>query len=162
MRSHSLIRAIPLSMSLILLAAIIWDRFNQAAIVFNNRRVAHVTTPFDVLISDVVMEGMTGIDAAIQVRKVRPNCKVLLVSGNNRTADMLKDACERGHNFDILAKPAHPTVIIQAQGDVRCELMRGRRQQSECKAPVRPGLLYLQRKFQICGRPHIEKPPLAA
>jgi DNA-binding NtrC family response regulator len=68
--------------------------------------------PFDVLISDVVMDGMTGIDAAIEVRKVLPNCKVLLVSGNTRTADMLKDACERGHDFDILAKPVHPTVII--------------------------------------------------
>jgi hypothetical protein len=34
------------------------------------------------------------------------------VSGNNRTADMLKDAGERGHEFDILAKPVHPSVII--------------------------------------------------
>ena len=70
------------------------------------------TAPFDVLISDVVMAGMTGIDAAIEVRKTLPNCKVLLVSGNNWTADLLKDARERGHDFDILAKPVHPTVII--------------------------------------------------
>ncbi|HMH14711.1 MAG TPA: hypothetical protein VK578_16555 [Edaphobacter sp.] len=38
--------------------------------------------------------------------------KVLLVSGNEKTADLLKDAHERGHDFDILAKPVHPTVII--------------------------------------------------
>ena len=68
--------------------------------------------PFDVLISDVVMDGMTGIDAAIEIRKVLPKCRVLLVSGNNRTADMLKHAHELGHDFDILAKPVHPTVII--------------------------------------------------
>jgi CheY-like chemotaxis protein len=68
--------------------------------------------PFDVLITDVVMHGITGIDAAIEVRKVLPHCKVLLVSGNNRTADMLKDAHEPGHDFDILAKPVHPTEII--------------------------------------------------
>jgi DNA-binding NtrC family response regulator len=67
---------------------------------------------FDVLISDVVMDGMTGIDAAIEIRKIQPNCKVLLLSGNNRTANMLKDARERGYDFDILAKPVHPTVII--------------------------------------------------
>ena len=30
--------------------------------------------PFDVLISDVVMDGMTGIDAAIEIRKVLPKC----------------------------------------------------------------------------------------
>lgn len=64
------------------------------------------------LISDVVMAGMTGIDAAIEVRKTLSNCRVLLVSGNNWTADLLKDARERGHNFDILAKPVHPRVII--------------------------------------------------
>jgi CheY-like chemotaxis protein len=69
--------------------------------------------PFDVLISDVVMDGMTGIDAAIEVRKILPDCKVLLVSGNNRTAVMLKDAREQGHDFDVLAKPVHPTVIIE-------------------------------------------------
>ena len=68
--------------------------------------------PFEVLISDVVMEGMTGIDAAIEIRQLLPNCKVLLVSGNNRTGDLLKDAFQRGHNFDILPKPVHPTVII--------------------------------------------------
>ena len=64
------------------------------------------------LISDVVMDGMNGIESAIEICKILPNCKVLLVSGNNRTADLLKDALEQGHNFDILAKPVHPTVII--------------------------------------------------
>jgi DNA-binding NarL/FixJ family response regulator len=65
-----------------------------------------------VLISDVVMTGMMGIDAAIEICKTLPSCKVLILSGNDRTADMLKDAHERGHDFDILAKPVHPTVII--------------------------------------------------
>lgn len=70
------------------------------------------SAPFDVLISDVVMEGMSGIEAAIEIRKLLPNCKVLLMSGNNRTFDMLEYAHEREHDFDILAKPFHPTVII--------------------------------------------------
>jgi CheY-like chemotaxis protein len=68
--------------------------------------------PYDVLICDVVMAGMTGIDAAIEIRIILPNCKVLLVSGNERTAEILNDAHEQGHDFDILAKPAHPTAII--------------------------------------------------
>jgi DNA-binding NtrC family response regulator len=70
------------------------------------------TAAFDVLISEVVMDGLTGIDSAIEILKVLPNCKVLLVSGDNRTDDMLKDAHEGGHDFDILAKPVHPSVII--------------------------------------------------
>jgi DNA-binding NtrC family response regulator len=77
------------------------------------------TTTFDVLISDVVMDGMTGIDAAIEIRKVLPECQVLLLSGNERTAGILKDAHERGHYFDILAKPVHPTVIIEKLKAIR-------------------------------------------
>lgn len=52
------------------------------------------------------------MDAAIEICKVHPNCKVLLLSGNERAAGILKDAHERGHDFDILAKPVHPVVII--------------------------------------------------
>jgi FixJ family two-component response regulator len=65
-----------------------------------------------VLISDVVMNGMTGTDAAIEICRVNPNCKVLILSGHERTAVLLKDAHERGHDFDILTKPVHPSVII--------------------------------------------------
>ena len=68
--------------------------------------------PYDVLICDVVMVGMTGIDAAIEICKVNPKCKVLLMSGDPLTIDMLKDAHERGHDFDILAKPVPPSELI--------------------------------------------------
>ena len=70
------------------------------------------TAPFDVLITDVVMDEMSGIDAAILILQVLPKCKVLLVSGNNRTTDLLKSAREQGHAFEILAKPVHPSEII--------------------------------------------------
>jgi len=70
------------------------------------------TNAFDILVTDVVMGEMTGIDAAIEILKILPNCKVLLLSGNTRTSDLLKDAGERGHHFDILAKPVHPVEII--------------------------------------------------
>jgi len=69
-------------------------------------------TSFDFLISDVVMEGLTGIDSAIEICKLIPACKVLLVSGNNRTTDLLKEAQDKGHTFEILAKPIHPTLIL--------------------------------------------------
>jgi len=58
------------------------------------------------------MDEVTGIDAAIEIRTILPDCKVLLVSGNNQTEDLLNDARERWHHFDILAKPVHQTVII--------------------------------------------------
>ena len=48
----------------------------------------------------------------MEICKFLPNCKVLLLSGNIGTSDMLKAAHDLGHVFDILAKPVHPLVII--------------------------------------------------
>lgn len=80
------------------------------------------TAPFDVLISEVVMESMSGIDSAIEICKILPNCQVLLMSGDNRTDDMLKNALERGHDFEIWAKPVHPSVIIDRLKAMNVEL----------------------------------------
>jgi len=41
---------------------------------------------FDFLVTGVVMPQMNGIDAAIQIRKLLPKCKILLVSGDNDSA----------------------------------------------------------------------------
>ena len=68
---------------------------------------------FDLFVSDVVMDGMTGIEAALSVCKLLPGCRVLLLSGNDETDRLLDEARVRGHDFDILAKPAHPLLIIE-------------------------------------------------
>jgi CheY-like chemotaxis protein len=70
-------------------------------------------TAFDHLVTDVVMPGMNGIDGAIAVRQLRPNCRILLISGNNDTAALLDAALAQGHAFDILAKPVHPIVLLK-------------------------------------------------
>lgn len=69
-------------------------------------------TPFDKLVTDVMMEPMTGIQAALAFSHIYPNCQILLMSGNERTAKLLQEAADAGHQFEILAKPIHPTVIL--------------------------------------------------
>ena len=66
----------------------------------------------DVLISDVVMFGLNGIDAAIAIRKMLPTCKILLLSGQNSTAVLLEEASSRGHDFEILVKPMPPSALL--------------------------------------------------
>ena len=66
----------------------------------------------NMLISDVIMTGMTGIEAAIKVRAKLPACKILLFSGQAATADLLEKARAHGHEFEILAKPVHPTDLL--------------------------------------------------
>jgi len=66
----------------------------------------------DLIISDVIMPDMNGIDAAIKIRAFHPNCKILLFSGQAATADLLETARQQGHEFEILAKPVHPQDLL--------------------------------------------------
>jgi CheY-like chemotaxis protein len=66
----------------------------------------------DMLISDVIMTDLNGIDAAIRIRSILPSCKILLFSGQAATADLLDRARGQGHEFEILAKPVHPQDLL--------------------------------------------------
>lgn len=66
----------------------------------------------DLIISDVIMPDMNGIEAAIHIRGFLPDCKILLFSGQAATADLLESARAKGHEFEILAKPVHPQDLL--------------------------------------------------
>jgi DNA-binding NtrC family response regulator len=66
----------------------------------------------DLLISDVAMPGLSGVDLAIQMRARHPECKILLFSGQAATLDLLEDARNQGHDFHLLLKPVHPTELL--------------------------------------------------
>ena len=69
---------------------------------------------FEFLVTGVVIPQMNGIEAAIEICKLLPKCKVLLVSGDNDSGALLQDALSRGYKFEILPKPVHPLVLFQA------------------------------------------------
>ena len=71
----------------------------------------------DVLISDVIMTGMSGIDLAIHISNTVPTCKIILFSGQAQTANLLAEAEERGYRFELLQKPVHPQVLLQHLSD---------------------------------------------
>ncbi len=68
----------------------------------------------DVLITDVIMPGINGIDAAIMVLIKLPRCRILLFSGQaaTATAHLLEDARAQNHEFETLAKPVHPVELL--------------------------------------------------
>jgi DNA-binding NtrC family response regulator len=78
-------------------------------------RAAQSKAP-DLLISDVVMPGISGIDLAIQMKAQYPACKVLLFSGQATTRDLLKDARTQGHDFLLIEKPIHPSDMLSKIG----------------------------------------------
>ncbi len=86
----------------------------QATAVYSGEKAVETAKSLrpDMLISDVIMTDMNGIDAAIKIRTMLPACKILLFSGQAATADLLDRARVQGHEFEILAKPVHPQDLL--------------------------------------------------
>lgn len=65
------------------------------------------------VMSDVVMPVMNGVEMAIAIRREFPSGRILLLSGQAASADMLDDARNRGYDFELLAKPIHPDQLLR-------------------------------------------------
>jgi CheY-like chemotaxis protein len=68
--------------------------------------------PPDLLISDVILAGMNGVDLAIAIKESVPDCKVVLFSGQANSIDILSAAHDSGHDFPLLDKPLHPAELF--------------------------------------------------
>jgi CheY-like chemotaxis protein len=69
-------------------------------------------TPPEMLITDVILPGINGIELAMRVRRIFPDCKVLLFSGQAHSTDLLAHAISAGHRFNLLRKPIHPRDLL--------------------------------------------------
>jgi len=69
--------------------------------------------PPALMISDVMMPRMNGIELAITMRELFPACKILLFSGQATTVDLLASARDMGYDFTTLSKPVHPTEMLR-------------------------------------------------
>jgi DNA-binding response OmpR family regulator len=78
--------------------------------------IAKTVAP-DLLLTDVAMPGMSGIDLAVAMRHALPKCKILLFSGQASSMDLLGTARDAGQDFTILAKPLHPTELLARVSD---------------------------------------------
>jgi DNA-binding NtrC family response regulator len=66
----------------------------------------------DLAIIDVVLPGMNGIEFAIFLKASYPQIDFLLFSGQPGAGGLLEEAKKKGHLFEILAKPLHPTFML--------------------------------------------------
>jgi len=96
------------------LAVILEQSGFMAMVAYDARQALEMADliPPDLLLTDVVMPGMSGIDLAIAVRRAHPNCKILLFSGQASTVDLLAAAGEAGRDFTVLSKPLHPKDLL--------------------------------------------------
>jgi DNA-binding response OmpR family regulator len=86
----------------------------QARVAYTGEKALELAAEFqpDMLISDVIMGTLNGIDTAIKMRELLPGIKILLFSGQAATADLLEKARNQGYEFEILAKPVHPQDLL--------------------------------------------------
>jgi CheY-like chemotaxis protein len=59
-----------------------------------------------------MMPGMDGIALARCLRASHPRCAVLLFSGNAETELLLEQAKHDGQDFEVLAKPVPPRLML--------------------------------------------------
>lgn len=71
----------------------------------------------DVVISDVIMKGMNGVELCREIRHILPQCRILLISGQVPTAhSLMQDSSRRGYNFELVAKPVRPEELVAKIG----------------------------------------------
>ena len=67
----------------------------------------------DLMLTDVILPGMNGLELAVRVRQLLPHCRILLFSGQAVTADLLELAKQAGGEaFEVLPKPIDPEELL--------------------------------------------------
>ncbi len=67
----------------------------------------------DLVLTDIVMPRMNGIDTAIAIQDLCPSARVVLFSGQARAVDVLAQARAKGRQFELLPKPIHPELLLK-------------------------------------------------
>jgi len=70
------------------------------------------STRVDLLISDIVMPEMDGIELAHYTAREHPETRILLMSGNAEAQQLMMTANPNRQEFDLLAKPVLPKEIL--------------------------------------------------
>ena len=102
------------------LALILRSKAYDVAVAYDGRHGYELAGSLhpDLVISDVVMPEMNDVEMAIKIRREFPGTRILLVSGQASTLDLLKEARDSGYEFDALTKPVHPIDLLAKVKDL--------------------------------------------
>jgi CheY-like chemotaxis protein len=66
----------------------------------------------DIVLSDVLMPKMSGVELGIKIRQEFPAARVFLFSGQAATSELMRKAQAEGYTFELFPKPIHPEELI--------------------------------------------------
>ena len=86
----------------------------------------------DVLISDVAMSGISGIETAKRVLQINAACIVILISGQANIFNLVPKMDDQRILFEVLNKPIRPEVLLERIAKLRRD--RDRRSNNSSQA----------------------------
>ena len=66
---------------------------------------------FDVLVLDVKMPGMSGLETMIEILKIKPESRIIFLTGHGSALDHL--ACKEAGAFSYLMKPINIEILVE-------------------------------------------------
>lgn len=67
----------------------------------------------DILLCDINLPDLDGISVSMRVKRELPQCRVVLLSGEITSAELLEEARRNGYTFEVLAKPTEPQQLLR-------------------------------------------------
>lgn len=97
------------------LAAILNQSGFEARAIYSGADAVRMAQEYcaDILLCDVLMPRINGVEAAIAVQEACPEMRIVLFSGQAATGDILRQAHEQGYDFELLPKPLHPRELLR-------------------------------------------------
>lgn len=96
------------------IAAILNENGFEAQAAFSGEEALATARVFrpDILLSDVLMPKMSGVELGMQLSKELPEARILLFSGQAATMELMRRAEAEGYRFELFPKPIHPEDLI--------------------------------------------------
>ena len=66
---------------------------------------------FDVLVLDVKMPGMSGLETMIEILKIKPESRIIFLTGHGSAMDHI--ACKEAGAFCYLMKPINIEILVE-------------------------------------------------
>jgi CheY-like chemotaxis protein len=66
-----------------------------------------------ILLCDINLPDMNGIQISLEIKRSLPDCRIVLLSGEITSLDLLEEAERSGHRFEVLPKPTEPQRLLR-------------------------------------------------